>query len=195
MMPQQDQPANPAPLGLMAFGMTTVLLSLINLNIVDATLEKSFVLTMAIFFGGIVQLIAGGIAFKRGDMFAATAFSAYGSFWESLAFYWILNSEPIGLAPEASARATASFMIMWGIFTFLMWILTFKHSWNLVWIFGTLWITFFLLAAYALRGAEILLRAAGYFGLVCGILAIWASFCILFFDHTGVELPGASRPL
>lgn len=194
-MPPQDQPANPATLGLMAFGMTTVLLSLVNLNVVDTTLEKSFVMTMAIFFGGIVQLIAGGVAFKRGEMFAATAFSAYGCFWESLAFYWILSLDSIGIAPSASARAVASFMIIWGIFTFFMWILTFKHSWNLVWVFGTLWITFFLLAAHALQGTEILLRLAGYFGLVCGILAMWTAFCAIFFDHTGIELPGSGRPL
>ncbi|MEM0359126.1 MAG: acetate uptake transporter [Candidatus Hadarchaeales archaeon] len=192
-MPPQDQPANPTTLGLMVFGMTTILLSLMNLNVVDATLEGSLLLPMAIFSGGIVQLIAGGMAFKRGEMFAATAFSAYGSFWEVLAFYWLLRT--IGIATSASSRALASFMIVWGMFSFFMWILTFKHSWNLVFVFGTLWLTFFLLAAHAIRGAEVLLRWAGYFGLVCGILAMWAAFCAIFFDHTGKELPGSGRPL
>lgn len=194
-MPQEMPPANPVALGLMAFGMTTVLLSLMNLNVVDATLEGSFLMLMAVFFGGLCQLVAGWMAFRRGEMFAATAFSAYGSFWEVMAFYWLLGPQSVGLVATVSDRALASFLIVWGIFTFLMWILTFKHSWNLVWIFGTLWLAFFLLAAHALRGTELLLRLAGYFGLVSGILAIWAGFCALFFDHTGVELPGAGRPL
>lgn len=193
MMPPQDRTANPATLGLMVFGMTTILLSLMNLRVVDTSLERSLLLPMAVFSGGIVQLMAGGMAFRRGEMFAATAFSAYGSFWEILALYWLLSS--VGMAPVASARALASFMIVWGVFTFFMWILTFKHSWNLVFVFGTLWLTFFLLAAHALQGTEILLRWAGYFGLVCGILAMWTAFCAIFLDHTGKELPGSGRPL
>ncbi len=195
-MPSRKQElANPAALGLMAFGFTTILLSLVNMDIVDATLEASFVLTMGIFFGGFGQLLAGWVAFRRGEMFPATVFTAYGIFWESLAFYWVLVAPPVGIASVASGGAIASFMLIWGIFTLLMWVFTFYHTWNLVFVFGTLWITFFLLGAHPILESEVILKWAGGVGLICGALAVWTGFGLLFLDHTGRKLPGMGRPL
>lgn len=185
--------ANPAPLGLAGFGFTTVLLSLVNVGLVDSSLETSFVLTMGLFFGGLCQLIAGQWAFKLGEVFPATAFSAYGAFWETFAFYLIIG--PVfGLIESPSGGSVAAYMILWGIFTFYMWINSFYHNWNLVGVFGTLWVLFFLLGAHFFTGSDLILKIAGAEGVLCGFLAVWTSFCIVFLEHTETKLPGMETP-
>ncbi len=185
--------ANPAPLGLAGFGFTTVLLNLVNAGIVGSGLETSFVLTMGLFFGGLCQLIAGHWAFKLGEVFPATAFTSYGAFWETFAFYLLLSQ--VGLVGVPTGGGIAAYMILWGIFTFYMWINSFYHNWNLVGVFLTLWILFFLLGAHFALDSTLLLRIAGIEGIICGFWAVWTSFCFVFLDHTGVKLPGMGNPL
>lgn len=190
----QQKIANPAPLGLAGFGFTTVLLNLVNAGLIDKSLEMSFILTMGIFFGGLCQLIAGQWAFKLGEVFPATAFTSYGAFWETFALYLFIGPVMgwIGTPPKAGV---AAYMFLWGIFTFYMWINSFYHNWNLLGVFGTLWILFLLLGAHFALDNNLILRIAGYEGILCGFWAVWTSFTIIFVEHTGVELPGMGTPL
>ena len=136
---------NPAPLGLIAFASTTWLLSLVNAGFFD---EKSvvLVLSMALVFGGVVQAIAGIIAFMRGNTFPGVAFLAYGAFWISFATYAKFFG---GGAPAAFVGC---WLFGWGVFSFYMWIATFRHNTALQLTFLTLWVTFLLLAAADLFG-------------------------------------------
>ena len=185
--------ANPAALGLAGFGFTTILLNVVNLGLANHGLETSLVMTMGFFFGGLCQLIAGYWSFVRGEIFGATAFSAFGSFWETFAFWLLLKQ--LGVVGEPSGAGIACYLILWGIFTFYMWIISFYHNWNSVGVFGTLWLLFFLLGAHFASGNILILRVAGAVGIICGFWAIWTSFAIVFLEHTGVKLPGMKVPL
>ena len=180
--------ANPAPLGLAAFGFTTILLNLVNAGWIGVDLEFSLVITMGLFFGGLCQLIAGHWAFKLKEVFPATAFSAYGAFWLTFAVYLLLSPEVVGVLPESPPAGFSAYLMLWGVFTFYMWINSFFHDWNLVGVFGTLWLLFFLLAF------EVGM-IAGIVGVICGAWAVYTSFCYIFRDHTGIGLPGTGSPL
>src|SRR5512136_2827943 len=134
--------ANPAPLGLLGFGITTVLLNFahnLQLGPVD-----SMILSMGIAYGGIAQIIAGLLEFKKGNTFGTIAFTLYGLFWESFAF---LNMFPkiFGLS-AASNEAMMAYFFMWGLFTFLMFFGTLHTNRALQVVFATLTVLFFLLA-------------------------------------------------
>lgn len=189
-----DEIANPAPLGLAGFGFTTILLNLVNAGIIGSANEFSLVVTMGIFFGGLCQLIAGLWAFKLGEIFPATAFTSYGAFWETFAFYLIIGPGMLGWSSAATSGGLAAYLILWGIFTFYMWINSFYHNWNLVGIFGTLWLLFFLLGIHAVIGGETFGTIVGYEGIICGAWAVWTSFCFIFEEHTGIKLPGQGSP-
>ncbi len=159
---------NPAPLGLFAFASTTWLLSLINAGLYE---EKSLVvvLSMALVFGGTVQAIAGILCFLRGNTFPGVAFMAYGAFWISLVVF----------AKFFGGGAPASFvgwyLFLWGVFSFYMWIATFRHNTALQVTFLTLWVTFLLLAIGDWFGIALSHTAGGYLGLVCAALATYLS--------------------
>lgn len=180
--------ANPAPLGLAGFGFTTILLNLVNAGWINADLELSLVVTMGLFFGGLCQFIAGHWAFKLKEVFPATAFSAYGAFWWTLAAYLLLGPKVAGVIPASPSVGFSAYLALWGVFTFYMWINSFYHDWNLVMVFGTLWLLFFLLA---LNVGMI----AGIVGVICGAWAVYTSFCYIFREHSGIELPGTGSPL
>lgn len=185
--------ANPAPLGLAGFGFTTILLNLVNAGFIGIELEYTLVLTMGLFFGGLCQLIAGHWSFKLGSIFPATAFTAYGAFWLTFAIYLLL--ETVGLIPVAPASGIAAYLFLWGIFTFYMWINSFYHDWNLVLVFGTLWILFIMLGVQQIIGGGTLLTIIGLEGILCGALAVYTSFCYIFKEHSGISLPGMGTPL
>lgn len=165
------QVANPAPLGLAGFGLTTVVLSLINAGLMskDAT---SAVVPLAFAFGGIAQIIAGVLEFKNGNTFGTVAFTSYGLFWWWFAFLqwtigagWIKPPAPVGIGVT---------LLMWGVFTLYMWIPTFRSNLGIWSIFLLLWITFFLLAGQDLgMGTGTL---GGWVGLLTGIDALYVSF-------------------
>lgn len=175
------------------FGFSTVLLNVVNVGLAPKGLETSLIMTMGFFFGGLCQLIAGHWSFRLGEIFPATAFSAYGAFWETFAFWLLLDQA--GLAGAPSGTGIAWYMVLWGIFTFLMWINSFYHNWNLVGVFGTLWLLFFLLGAHFALGIDLILKIAGIVGIICGFWAVWTSFTILFQEHAEIKLPGTSTPL
>src|SRR3954466_548320 len=117
----KDMTANPAPLGLLGFGMTTVLLNLHNAGFYEI---NSMILAMGIFYGGIAQIIAGIMEWKKNNTFAATAFTSYGLFWLTLVGLIVLPK--IGWSTAPNEISMAAYLAMWGLFTFVMFLGTLK---------------------------------------------------------------------
>ena len=163
-----DGTANPAPLGLMGFGMTTVLLNLHNAGIFEL---GSMVLAMGIFYGGIAQIIAGIMEWKKGNTFGTTAFTSYGLFWLSLVALIVMPK--MGLINPPNNSAMVAYFLMWGIFTGGLYIGTLKLNRALQFIFASLTLLFFLLAIGDLTNNPILKHIAGYEGIICGFSAIY----------------------
>jgi len=162
--------ANPAPLGLMGFGMTTVLLNLQNAGLIGDT-SMGMIFSMGIFYGGIAQILAGMWEMKRGNTFGATAFSSFGLFWISLV---ALKVFPVlGWVEEPSGIVMAAYLSIWGMFTALMTVSTFKANRALQVVFITLTMLFFLLAIGDALASIAVKTIAGYEGILCGFSAIY----------------------
>jgi len=168
-VPARDGIANPAPLGLCAFGMTTVLLNFKNAGFIEIS---SMILAMGIFYGGLAQVIAGIIEAKKNNTFGLTAFTSYGFFWLSLVGLIVMPS--LGWIPKPSEASMAAYLGIWGFFTFLMFFGTLKLNRALQFVFGSLTILFVLLAVSDGTGNKSLGQFAGYEGIVCGLSAIYA---------------------
>jgi succinate-acetate transporter protein len=189
------KPANPAPLGLAGFGLTTVVLSCINAGLLPPA-AVPVVVPLAFAYGGVAQLIAGVLEFKTGNTFGMVAFTSYGLFWWWFAFLkWTTGSGWI-TAPPASAIAVT--LLMWGVFTFLLWLVTFRLS-KAVWsIFLMLWITFFLLAwgdfGYMIGPLRCTV-IGGYFGLLTGLDALIVAFIEILNATANREVISLGRPI
>ena len=168
--------ANPAALGLVGFGLTTVLLSLINAHLLPAAGEP-VVFPLAIAFGGTAQMIAGIMEYKVGNTFGATAFTAYGAFWWWFALLLLFAGNHV-IDISAAGPTVGAALLLWGLFTFGLWIGTFRLSRLLFLIFLTLWIAFLLLGLGAVLGMPELHTLGGYDGLLCGLMAMYGSFAI-----------------
>lgn len=164
----KDSCANPSPLGLMGFGMTTILLNIHNAGIIGLS---TMILSMGIAYGGLAQIIAGIMEFKKNNTFGATAFTSYGLFWISLAFIWW---NPFGIE-SPDAMSMGFYLMMWGIFTLFMFIGTLRLSNQLKVVFGTLTLLFFLLALGDFTGSALIGTIAGWEGIVCGATAIYSA--------------------
>jgi succinate-acetate transporter protein len=181
----KDSSANPAPLGLFGFGMTTVLLNLHNAGIYEM---NSMILAMGIFYGGIAQIIAGILESKKNNTFGMTAFISYGFFWLTLVALIVMPK--LGWVAASSENGMIAYLIMWGIFTFLLFIGTLRISKALQFVFATLTVLFFLLAAGDITGNEGLKTFTGYEGIVCGLSAIYTATATLLNEVYGkVVLP------
>ncbi len=165
-----DKTGNPAPLGLMGFGMTTILLNLHNAGFIAL---DAMILSMGIFYGGLAQVIAGAMEWKKGNTFAATAFTSYGMFWLSLVAIVVLPKSVPGFAAPGG-YAMPAYLFMWGLFTAVMFIATLRLNRALQVIFGSLVVLFLLLAVCDAAGSEALAKIAGWIGLFCGASAIYA---------------------
>ena len=167
----EDNLANPAPLGLMGFGMTTVLLNMHNAGFYPL---DSMILAMGIFYGGVAQVIAGIMEWRKNNTFGTTAFTSYGLFWLSLAAL-ILMSEK-GWCEGPTCVAMGSYLFMWGLFTFFMWIATWKANRGLQVVFCTLTILFWMPALKDIFGwAGAWTTLTGYEGIFCGLSAIYVA--------------------
>ncbi len=165
----KDSTANPAPLGLLGFGMTTVLLNVHNAGFYEL---GTMILSMGIFYGGLAQVIAGIMEWKKGNTFGTTAFTSYGLFWLSLV--GLLVMPKTGWWDKAPGSAElATYLLLWGIFTLVMFIGTLKLSKSLQFIFGSLTILFFLLSIGDFTGSSLLKNIAGFEGIICGGSAIY----------------------
>ncbi len=167
-MSTNDTTANPAPLGLLGFGMTTIILNIHNAGF---TPLSSSILGMGLFVGGLAQVIAGVMEFKKNNTFGATAFTAYGFFWIALVAIWTLPK--MGLSEPTSPFALAFFLAVWGIFTLGMFFGTLKLNRMLQVVFSSLTVLFFLLAA-----RDFLHAAGNEAGTAVGLFAGWVGlFC------------------
>ncbi|MCL6408325.1 acetate uptake transporter, partial [Dickeya dadantii] len=155
--------ANPGPLGLMGFGMTTILLNLHNAGFFPLS---SIILSMGIFYGGIAQILAGLLEYKKGNTFGVTAFTSYGAFWLTLVAILVLPK--MGLAEASDAQFLGVFLGLWGVFTLFMFFGTFGTNRALQFVFGSLTVLFALLAVGNFTGNHALLTFAGYEGIICG---------------------------
>ena len=166
----KDTTGNPAPLGLLGFGMTTVLLNLHNAGFYEL---NSMILAMGVCYGGVAQIIAGIMEWRKGNTFATTAFISYGSFWFSLVVLIVLPK--IGCSPASNETSMAAYLAMWGLFTAVMFIGTLRLNRALQVVFATLTILFFLLAYGDFTAASPEFKHfTGYEGIFCGFSAIYA---------------------
>ena len=165
----KDSYANPAPLGLFAFGMTTILLNIHNAGFYQL---DSMVLAMGLFYGGVAQVIAGIVEAKKNNTFGFTAFTSYGFFWLSVVALLILPK--LGLTAAASTPSLVAFLVMWGIFTFLLFLGTLRINRALQFVFGSLFLLFFLLAIGDATENAGIKTFAGFEGIICGVIAIYA---------------------
>ena len=165
----KDTTGNPAPLGLLAFGMTTVLLNLHNAGFFEL---NSMILAMGLCYGGLAQVIAGIMEWKKGNTFATTAFISYGFFWLSLVALLLLPATGASKAPDAMAMT--AYLTMWGLFTAGLFVGTLKINRALQIVFATLVVLFLLLAIgdYTDAGPGFK-HFTGFEGIVCGAAAIY----------------------
>jgi len=182
----KDTTGNPAPLGLLGFGMTTVLLNLHNAGFYEL---NAMILAMGICYGGAAQVIAGIMEWRKGNTFAATAFISYGFFWLSLVALIVLTK--LGWGAASNDTAMAAYLAMWGLFTLVMFIGTLRlHVAGQI-VFGSLTILFFLLAYgdFAAAGPGFK-HFTGYEGIFCGFSAIYAGLAQVLNELFGkVVLP------
>jgi len=165
----KDTSANPAPLGLMGFGMTTVLLNLHNAGFFGL---GSMILAMGIFYGGLAQVIVGIMEWKKKNMFGTVAFTSYGLFWLTLVGLIVLPK--LGWAEKTDPKGMAAYLAMWGLFTFVLFLGTLKLNRALQFVFLSLVVLFFLLAIEKYTGNEAIGHIAGLEGVVCGLSAMYA---------------------
>lgn len=165
--------ADPAALGLGAFALTTFALSLSNAGIVPEA--GASVLAIALFYGGLVQLIAGVIEFLKGNVFGATAFTSYGAFWMS---FWWLETNP-EVAQAAGPLGLGVFLLGWTIFTAYMTIAALRTNGVLVAVFTVLTAAFICLTIGAFNGSTLIHELGGWLGLITSFLAWYGSFAIV----------------
>jgi succinate-acetate transporter protein len=173
--------ADPGPLGLAAFALTTFVLSLFNAGIAPEALEPA-VLPLALFYGGIAQFVAGLWEFRKANTFGATAFCSYGAFWLAFAAY-VKFVEPdlmaSGVTESQVKTATGIFLVGWALFTLYMLVASLRTTGALVSVFATLFLTFALLAIADLTGADTLATIGGIVGLISALCAWYASAAVV----------------
>lgn len=174
--------ANPAPLGLMGFGMTTVLLNIHNAGFFGMDV---MVLAMGLFYGGAAQVIAGIMEFRKSNTFGMTAFISYGSFWLTLVFILIYQGDGVF---NRDVGFFGWYLFMWGLFTASMFAASLRKNRALQTIFGSLTILFFLLAVGDWTGNETITKIAGWEGIFTGASAIYLAAAEVLNESFGRKL-------
>ena len=177
---QTDTTSNPAPLGLLGFGMTTVLLNLHNAGFFKL---DSMILGMGIFYGGLAQIVAGIMEWKKGNTFGTTAFTSYGFFWLSLIALVVMPKMGWIEAPENASMA--AYLFMWGLFTAVLFLGTLKLNKALQVVFSSLALLFFLLAIAHYTNNTTIKLIAGYEGILCGFSAIYTGLALVLNEVYG----------
>ncbi len=184
--------ADPAPLGLAAFALTTFVLSCVNANLIDATVEP-VVFGLALGYGGIIQIAAGLWEFAKGNTFGATAFCSYGGFW--LSFWWLTgHTDLTGASEDNAAKGVGVYLLAWGIFTLYMSVAASRVSMAVLGVFVFLTLTFFVLAIGEFATSDGWHKFGGWLGLVTAFVAWYASFAgVTNFTFKRVVLPTGPR--
>jgi succinate-acetate transporter protein len=186
--------ANPAPLGLLGFGITTVLLNLVNAGAIPL---DTVILAMGIAYGGLAQVIVGIMEFRKGNTFGTVAFMSYGLFWWSLVMLLVLPKLSfLSGFSGPSPSSLAAYFLMWGIFTFAMFFGTLKANRALQFVFGSLTILFFMLTIRELTNNPVLFgnvtfnTITGIEGVICGLSAVYLGIAeVLNESHQKTVLP------
>ncbi|WP_426784982.1 acetate uptake transporter [Rahnella variigena] len=181
--------ANPGPLGLMGFGMTTILLNLHNAGFFPLT---AVIVSIGIFYGGLIQILAGMMEFKKGNTFGTTAFTSYGAFWLSLV--GILMLPRMGLADASSESFLGAYLGVWGVFTLFMFFGTLKANRGIQVVFGSLTILFALLCYGNMTGNTAVLHFAGFEGIFCGASAIYLAMAEVLNEQYGRTVLPVGEP-
>jgi succinate-acetate transporter protein len=184
-----EKTANPAPLGLMGFGMTTVLLNIHNAGFYPIS---SMILAMGLFYGGIAQIIAGILEFRKGNTFGMTAFVSYGAFWITLVA--LIVGPRTGWVDRTPEGFMGCFLVMWGIFTLFMFVGTLRANRALQFVFFSLTVLFFLLALRDFVGSRIIGAIAGWEGILCGASAIYLAMAEVLSEQFGRDILPIGRP-
>jgi succinate-acetate transporter protein len=174
--------ANPAPLGLICFGMTTILLNEHNAGIFGLSVV---IVSMGIAIGGLAQIIAGIFELKQGNTFGGTAFTAYGFFWISLVLIWLNPGDKVA---GADPKSMGFYLALWGVFTLFMFICTLRHNRAIQFVFATLTILFFGLAIGDFTGVREITIVSGIIGIICGASAVYTSMAIMLKEEYGREI-------
>lgn len=182
MSEHNTKAANPGPLGLLGFGMTTVLLNLHNSGMLPLSIV---IVAMGIALGGLAQILAGIREMRQGNTFAGTAFTAYGLFWWSLVIIWV---NPFPGIEAADKTSLAFYLLLWGIFTLFMFIGTLKHNKATQVVFGSLTVLFFLLSIGDFTGNHTITMIAGFEGIFCGLSAIYSAMGQIVNAEFGKEI-------
>lgn len=173
VLPPGAHLADPLPLGIGAFALTTLVLSVVNAGLVPESVEP-VVFGLALAYGGIAQFAAGMWEFAKGNTFGATAFSSYGAFW--LSFWWLTGHTDLSGAGADADTGIGLYLIAWGIFTLYMTVAAMRVNVIVLTVFVLLTITFFLLGIGDLTGASAWTHTGGYFGIATAAAAWYASF-------------------
>jgi succinate-acetate transporter protein len=188
----EQKTANPAPLGLLGFGITTVLLNFVH-NFRFTSAVDGTIIGMGLFYGGLAQVIAGIMEYKRGNTFGTVAFTSYGLFWWSFAFINTQSFMVYGYSP-ATFESVMAYFFMWGLFTFAMFFGTLKKNRALQFVFMSLAILFFLLTAkyallayttYTATDLELFTRIIGVEGIICGLSAVYLAIAEILNETYG----------
>jgi succinate-acetate transporter protein len=181
--------ANPAALGLLGFGMTTVLLNLHNAGLFPL---GAMIAGMGVFVGGLAQIIAGVMEFRKNNTFGMTAFCAYGFFWLSLVAVWTFPT--LRIADASSAFAMGFYLVLWGLFTAGMFFGTLKLTSVHQIVFATLAVLFFLLAIADFAESSVIRTIAGVEGIICGLSAFYGAIALALNEQFGkTVLPMGGR--
>jgi succinate-acetate transporter protein len=172
-VPLSARLADPVPVGLAGFGLTTFMLSMIEVGAISKS-ALPVVLGSALAYGGILQLLAGMWAFVRHNTFAAVALGSYGAFWIS---FWALNTFYLSKIPAHEQNsALALFLLCWAFFSFYMWIVSFRVNLAVMLVFLTLWPAYLLLGLGTANASSALVHLGGAFGLATAVIAWYVSF-------------------
>lgn len=171
---------NPAPLGLCGFALTTFVLNVHNAGLADI----GAALPLGLFYGGLAQLIAGFLEWRTGNTFGMTAFSSYGAFWIALASMVLMEMNKL-VPPDKTRNWLLVTLVAWTIFTFILWIATFKHNKALIWVFTTLLILFILLDVAVWKGSATITHIAGWEGIFCAGTAWYLAAAIIINEAFG----------
>jgi succinate-acetate transporter protein len=184
-------PANPAPLGLCGFGITTLVLSVINANLVSAS-ATPVVLGLAIAYGGTAQLLAGMWEFRTGNVFGAVAFTSYGAFW--ISFFFLVTFDAKLLPATEGGAAVGLYLWAWAIFTGMMFLCSFNTPRAVQLVFLLLTITFVLLGIGNSGGTSSMVHAGGYFGLATAAAALYTAAGEIMAASYGRDVLPLGRP-
>lgn len=182
---RKSDTANPGPIGLLGFGMTTILLNLHNAGFFPVT---ATIVVLGVFYGGIAQIIAGILEYRRGNVFGMAAFVSYGFFWHCLVGIWLLPATGIPALQAPSPANMACFLGLWGIFTAFMFVGTLNSNKTLQFVFGSLTILFALLVAHFAFESAAAGIAAGWVGIICGASAFYLGVAEVLNEKCGREV-------